>query len=380
MKKFLCALLSIMMLASLVTAAVAEAPAGYKIAIITGTTTQGEEEFRAAEALQAAYPDIVVTATYPDNFSSEIETTKSRILDFAFDPDVKAIIMCQAVPGCAPAYQEIREMRDDILLLAGVPQEAPATASAANDFCFQADDPAQGHQIVETLQKWGVDVFIHYSFPRHMAMETIVARHTILKADCEAAGIEFVDRTAPDPTAEAGATASHQYILEDVPAVMTEYAGKKVAFYTTNCGMQEPLQTAVLAQPNAYYPLPCCPSPYHAFPASMEIGVTAESYGDPAAMLKEIASVLKGKDALGRFSTWAEPLNMTFIKVLFDYATRYINGEVTDKNNLDEIKVSLKNVTGSDDIGITTYTDAEGNTYENYYMLVLPPVDFNDYV
>ena len=45
---------------------------------------------------------------------------------------------------------------------------------------------------------------------------------------------------------------------------MAEYEGKKVAFFTTNCVMQEPLQTAILSQPNAYYPQPCCPSPYHA--------------------------------------------------------------------------------------------------------------------
>ena len=378
MKKLLGVLLVIIM--AITMAAPAFAADAYKIAIITGTTSQGEEEFRAAEQLKNLYPDIVLTATYPDNFSSEIEATKSIVAGFAFDPDVKAIIMCQAVPGCAPAFQEIREMRDDILLLAAVPQEAAATITEAADIVLYSDEPAQGTQIVDTLKKWGVDVFVHYSFPRHMAMETIVARHEIMTALCAAAGIEFVDRTAPDPTAEAGATASHQFILEDVPEVMKLYEGKKVAFYTTNCGMQEPLQVAVLAQENAFYPLPCCPSPYHAFPASMEIGVTAESYGKPEAMLEEIAAVLSGHGALGRFSTWALPVNMAFISAAFDYATRYIKGEVTEKNDKAEIYASMLTATGADELAFNEYTDADGKTYANYYMVMLPAVDFADYV
>ncbi len=375
MKKLLCALLTALMLVSLATAAFA---ADYKIAIITGTTTQGEEEYRAAEKLAAQY-DNILTDTYPDNFSSEIEATKQKLVQFAFDPDVKAIIMCQAVPGCAAAFQEIREMRDDILLIAGVPQESPSTITAAADFCLYSDEPAAGAQIVETLKGWGVDVFVHYSFPRHMAMETIVARYNIMKAACEEAGIEFVDRTAPDPTAEAGSTASQQFILENVPEVMQEFADKKVAFFTTNCGMQEPLQTAVLAQPNAYYPLPCCPSPYHAVPASMEIGVTAESYGDPEAMLKQIAAVLKENDALGRFSTWPLPVNMAFIYAAHDYAVKWIEGEVEGRNDKDAVYASMLAATGADAMDFVNYTDSEGTTYDNYYMVMLPAVNFADY-
>ena len=47
MKKLLCMLLSIAMLLSLCAGAMAE-EGNYKIAILTGTTSQGEEEFRAA--------------------------------------------------------------------------------------------------------------------------------------------------------------------------------------------------------------------------------------------------------------------------------------------------------------------------------------------
>lgn len=136
---------------------------------------------------------------------SETETTISKLVAFASDPDVKAIVMCQAVPGATPGIQKIREMgRDDILFIAGTPQEDPAVISDAADIIMYANEAGQGDTIMEKCAEWGIDVFMHYSFPRHMAMETIVGRYNILKANAEALGIEFVDVTAPDPTGEAG--------------------------------------------------------------------------------------------------------------------------------------------------------------------------------
>lgn len=382
MKKLTTLLLALVMLLSMTMFTAVQADSlGFKVAVLTGTTSQGEEEYRAAEALANKYPGEVITDTYPDNFSAEIEQTKSKIVDFAFDEDVKAIIVCQAVPGTAAAFQEIKEMgREDILLIAGVPQEAAATISPAADVVLYSDEPAQGTQIIQTINGWGVDVFIHYSFPRHMAMETIVARHTVMKAAADEAGIEFVDVSAPDPTAEGGPSQSQQFILQDVPEQMKKYEGKKVAFFTTNCGMQEPLQLAVLQQPNAYYPLPCCPSPYHGFPTSIDVAVDPEDWGDATIMLEKLAAKLEEKGAVDRFSTWPVGMNMAYINAGFDYAVRFNNGEFTDRNDAAELKASLLTAAAVDDVDFDRYTDAEGTTYDNYYMVLLPNVDFNDYL
>ena len=203
MKKLLCMLLALtVVLVAFAGIASAEEAADWKIAIMTGTTSQGEEEFRAAEALKEKYPDNVITDTYPDQFMAEQETTIAKLTAFAADPDVKAIVMCQAVPGATPAFNAIREMgRDDILFIAGVPQEDPAVIAEAADIVMYADEIKQGDSIMETCANWGIDVFIHYSFPRHMAMELIVGRHDLMVENAAALGIEFVDVTAPDPTA-----------------------------------------------------------------------------------------------------------------------------------------------------------------------------------
>ena len=292
----------------------------WKIAVLTGTVSQGEEEFRAAEKAVETYgADHVITATYPDNFMSEMETTVSTLVGFASDPDVKAIVMCQAVPGAKAGFDKIREMgRDDMLLIAGTPQEDPDVIAAAADIVMYADEVAQGDTIMEKCADWGIDVLIHYSFPRHMAMELIAGRHELLQKNADALGIELVDVTAPDPTAEAGLSASQQFILEDVPQQLKKYEGKKVAFFTTNCGMQPSLQAACLDEPNAYYTQPCCPSPYHGFPATL--GLELAVGGDDEEALHQIALKLQEHDAVGRYSTWASPVAMTCLLYTSDAA------------------------------------------------------------
>lgn len=377
MKKFGFLLLTLAMCLGFSVGVFAE-ESNWKIAILTGTTSQGEEEFRAAERAAAAYPDNIITDTYPDNFMDETETTISKLVSFASDPDVKAIVMCQAVPGAKAAFDRIRDElgRDDILLIAGVPQEDPDVISKAADIVLYTNEAKQGDTIMETCANWGVEVFVHYSFPRHLAMETIAARKTLLEENCAALGIEYVEATAPDPTGDAGVSGAQQFILEDVPAKMEEYAGKKVAFFTTNCSMQEPLQAAVLDQENAYYPQPCCPSPYHAFPASLGLEISVG--GDDTVALKAIAEKLSEHNAVGRYSTWASPVNMTIIDVSVEYAKSYIEGEVTEKNDGEKIAAMFEEKCPG--AIVENYTNADGTTIDNYYTVLLAPVDFNDYL
>lgn len=375
MKKLLCLALAAMLCLALAACAVAEG--NWKIAILTGTTSQGEEEFRAAERAQKADPEHIITDTYPDNFMAETETTISKLIAFASDPDVKAIVMCQAVPGAKAAFDKIRAMgRDDMLLIAGVPQEDPAVIAAAADFVLYTDEPKQGDTIMETCAKWGVDVFVHYSFPRHLAMETIAARKALLEENAAALGIQYVEATAPDPTGDAGVAGAQQFILEDVPLKLKEFESKKVAFFTTNCGMQEPLQAAILDQPNAYYPQPCCPSPYHAFPASL--GLEIKAGGDDTEALKAIAAVLKEHNALGRYSTWPSPVNMSIVDVSVEYAKKWIAGEITSKNDGAAIAAMFEEKAPG--AIVSNYTNADGQTFDNYYTVLLGAVDFNDYV
>ncbi|MDI9521349.1 MAG: DUF3798 domain-containing protein [Bacillota bacterium] len=378
MRKLLVLILAMAMAVGMMLPAVAEDASAYKIAILTGTTSQGEEEYRAAEKMAAQYPDLVLTDTYPDNFSSEVETTIGKLLQFAENPEVKAIIMCQAVQGATAAFTKIRETRPDILLIAGVAAEDPADIAGAADVVMGVDEINGGYQIVETAKEWGAEILVHYSFARHMGYETIVARYNIMKEETELAGIELVFRDAPDPTGDAGMTGAQTFILSDVPKVMEEYAGKKVAFFTTNCGMQEALQAAVLKEANAYYPLPCCPSPFHGFPASLGLGVSSEDYGNIANYLEKMAAKLDEFGAVDRVSTWAVPVNMSMIMGGFEYAKNYIeNGG--DKVNKDMLVTALSNAAGAE-AAVSSYVDANGNEVPNYFMILFDNVNFRDHL
>lgn len=380
MKKLVALLLTVVMCMSFCVPTFAEeaTEGNWKIAILTGTTSQGEEEFRAAERAVAKYPDNIITDTYPDNFTAETETTISKLVSFASDPDVKVIIMCQAVPGAKAAFDKIRDElgRDDILLVAGVPQEDPGVISESADLVLYSNEAAQGDLIIETIANWGCEVFVHYSFPRHLAIETIAARKAVFEANCEALGIQYVEATAPDPTSDAGVSGAQQFVLEDVPAKMEEFAGKKVAFFSTNCAMQEPLQTAVLAQENAYYPQPCCPSPYHAFPASLGLEISVG--GDDTVALEAIAEKLVEKNAVGRFSTWPSPVNMALVDVAVEYAIDWINGEITERADFAACEALFNEACAG--ATLAKYTNADGTTIDNYFTVLLTPVDFNDYV
>ncbi len=378
MKKLIALLIAMLMVLGLFTVAMADAAPAYKIAIMTGTTSQGEEEYYAAKTLAEQYPGVVLHDTYPDAFSSEVETTISKLIAFASDPDVKAIIFVQAVQGATAAFTQIKgDMgRDDILLISGVPAEDPADISAVSDIVLANDEIGCGYQVADLANEWGCDVLVHYSFARHLSYETIVAKRDAMKATAEGYGIEFVERDCPDPTGDAGMSGAQAAVLEDIPKVMEEYAGKKVCFYCTNCGLQVALQQAIVNQPNAYYALPCCPSPYHGFQEAF--GLTA-TYGDIEGAIKNLANYLNEHDAVNRFSTWALPVNMCMINAGFEYAQAYAEGKTNGKVDMDVLNQCMASAAGSE-IELGSYVDASGTEYPNYLLIALEPINFADYV
>ena len=104
-------------------------PAGStgKVAIVTNTVSQNEEEYRSAEEMSKKYGDRIVHVTWPDNFMTEQEQMITTVSKLAADPDVKAIVINQAVPGTNAAIDKLKETRDDILVIYGTPRRTPTT-------------------------------------------------------------------------------------------------------------------------------------------------------------------------------------------------------------------------------------------------------------
>ncbi len=340
------------------------AAAPYKIGIITGTVSQGEEEFQAAQKMAAKY-DNIVTATYPDNFSTETETTIANVVSLASDPEVKAIVFVQAVPGAAAAIDKVRETRPDMLFVSGVVAEDPAIMASKSDVCFLADELTMGDSIPALAAAMGAKTFIHYSFARHLSYATIAARRLKMIDACEKLGIAFVDVTAPDPTGDAGVSGAQQFILEDVPQEVAKY-GKDTAFFSTNCSMQEPLQVAVLDQ-GAIYPQPCCPSPYHGYPAALGIDVAGHE-GDVDYMLSAIQAKLQEAGMAGRMSTWTTPINMAMVEAGVLYSIEFCEGRTNGSFDMDVLTACFKQVAG-EGCKLTPYADGTV-TLDNFLMVM----------
>ena len=347
-----------------------ETPAGdYKIGIMTGTVSQGEEEFRAAEQMKAKYGDKIITATYPDNFTTETETVISNTVALASDPAVKAIVFVQAVPGTSAAIDKVRETRPDMLFIAGVAAEDPRTIASKSDIVFLVDEISMGTTIPTQAQKQGAKTLIHYSFARHLSYATIAARHDLMKEKCAELGIEFVDVNAPDPTGDAGVAGAQQFIVEDVPRQVAKY-GKDTAFFSTNCAMQEPLIRGVLKE-GAILPQQCCPSPYHAYPGAL--GISTEGHeGDVPYMLDQIAAKVKESGNEGRMSTWGVPVNMLMVEAGVEYAMAFAEGKTNGR--LDET-VLLEKMNAVAPCTITKFKDDAGEI-PNFFMILSNFIDF----
>jgi predicted small lipoprotein YifL len=354
----------------------AEAPAedeAWKIGIMTGTVSQNEEEYRAAQNVVAKYgEEHVLLMTYPDKFMDEQETTIANLVSMASDPDVKALIIVQAVPGTSAAIDKAREVNPDLLIIAGTPGENPADIASRADLVFTLDELTMGRTMVEQAKKQGAEVFVHYSFPRHMSYALLSARRDLLKENCEKLGIEFVDATALDPTGDAGLSGAQQFILEDTPRMIEKY-GKNTAFFSTNCGLQIPL-IKMVADGGAIYPQPCCPSPYHGFPSALGVEIPEDKQGDIDYVVAEISAILAEKGMTGRMSTWPVPCSMMFVEAGADYAVDWMNGKTDGKQDYAKVAEKFEEYAGVP-IEMTSL-DENGEKYDNYLMVLLGYLDF----
>ena len=345
----------------------------WKIGIMTNTVVQNEEEYRAAQNILAKYgPEHIIHMTFPDKFMDEQETTIANMVSMASDPDVKALIICQAVPGTAPGIDSVKEIRDDLLIIVGQPQDDPPVISARADIVLQLDEMGMGYAIPAQAKAQGAKVFVHYSFPRHMSYPLLSGRRELMKKECARLGLEFVDATAPDPTGDAGIPGAQQFILEDVPRMVAKY-GKDTALFSTNCAMQVPLITAVV-KTGAIYPQPCCPSPYHGFPSALGIEIPADKQGDIGYVVDEITRIMAEKGMTGRTSTWPVPVSMMFIQGSAEYAKAWIDGEFEEKMNIPKLMEKFKEYSGVD--ANLTKLEEGGVTYDNYYVILLDFLTF----
>ena len=123
-----------------------------KIAIITNTLSQNEEEFRSADFMVEKYgADRITHDVMPDNFMTEQEQFVAVVSKYGADPEYKAIIINQACPGSNAAIDKVLESRekDDLLIAYCTPQENADDIVKRADIILSIDEINKGTAIAQ---------------------------------------------------------------------------------------------------------------------------------------------------------------------------------------------------------------------------------------
>ena len=358
-------------LATIFMAVMSAVSFAYHIGVVSGTVSQSEDTLRGAEAVMAKYGAAdkggkVVHITYPDNFMQEMETTISQIVSLADDPEMKAIIMAEAVPGTVEAFRRIKDKRPDIILMANTAHEDPEMIADVADLALYPDAIARGYLIVKAAKEMGAEKFVHVSFPRHLSYEMLSRRRNIMAETAKDLGMEFIDVSAPDPVSDVGVAGAQQYILEQVPNWLTKY-GKNTAFFATNDAHTEPLLKRV-AEDGGYFVEADLPSPTMGYPGALGIDFNDNEKGNWPAILKKVEKTVADKGASGRMGTWAYSYNFSVAQAMGDHAVNVIEGKC-DILDFDAIMNSLKENTPGAGWNGSYLVDADGVERDNYILI-----------
>ncbi len=357
---------------------ITEEPEGddFHIGIVTGSFSQSEDDRRGAEAFQKKYGmDNVTLAIYPDNFTEELDTTIQTIVNLADDPDMKAIVVNQAVDGTTEAFRQIHEKRPDILCLAGEAYEDFSDIEPVADLVVNYDFVSRGYLMVRSAHELGCDTFVHISFPRHLDYESVSREVAVMKAACEEFGMKFAMETAPDPITEVGVPGAQSFIREHVPEWVEKY-GEKSAYFCTNDAHTEPLIKGLMEN-GGYFIEADLPSPLMGYPGALDLDLAGDA-GDFETILKKVEDAVVANGGAGRFGTWAYSYGFSSSAGLAEHARNVILGQ-SELGNIEDLAKAYGVFSPGADWNGSAYTDAEtGEKSDKVFLIYQDTYIFGD--
>jgi len=362
----------------------------WKIAIVTNEITGSEEEFRSAEALVRKWGEgRIVHRVWPMQFAQEGEMMISIMQEIAADPEIRAVIINQAVVNTNAAVDALLAMRDDIFIVYASAAEDPSEVAMSADLILNLNEPMRGEAIAMQALAMGAENIVHISFPRHMGVLRFALRRDNMRIAAEREGINFVEIFAPDPMGDGGVPATQLYINQEIPR-QVEMLGQNTVFFGTNCVMMVPMISQVM-ETGAMFIEPCCLSPYHGYPTVMRLEAFIPT-GEVDDCGEEIMRMVTLHDLIdltrvavaeagmtGRIAIVPIPPSMLWTAMGTLYAMRWINGEV-DKYTIDldalaEIGREIVLEEMGEDAGvILEMLSIDGHVYPNFLLTLIESV------
>jgi hypothetical protein len=263
-------------------------------------------------------------AALPDDFTEEREAVRAAIEGMADDPLMKAVIVFEAVPGTVEAFRAIRARRPDILLFAAESHGPAALIAKEADLVVNADFISRGYLVPWTARAMGARAIVHVSFPRHLAIEAVQRRMTIMEVACRDLGLRFGSEEAPDPTGEGGIDRAKAAVEKSMPLWLSKY-GKDTAFFPTNNAHTGPIIKGVLAH-GGYFPEGDEPSPLLGYPEALGLDTDALQ-GDWPEVLRAVEAAAVAAGGSGRLGAWPVSLAYSHLTALPRHAVRAVRGE-----------------------------------------------------
>jgi len=349
-----------------------------RIAVITMPPAINDDDFHSVDRLLERYgAEKIIHSAWPEDFMGEHDKMMATVAKLAQDREVNTVIISQAVPGTNAAIDKFKETRDDVFIIFASTRETAASAAARANLLLGPNEPGLAAAIVGQARKQGAKVFVHYSFPRHMAQDLLRERREIMHLECLKEGVLFVDAMAMDPADRHGLASAQQFIVENVPKLVAYY-GHDTAFFATNCHLQVPLIKAVVNS-RAIFPQPCCPSPFHGFPEALGID-TKGGFADLTYLIGEACRIAAEKNMTDRLSTWPVSGSMLFTNAGAEYAIKWIKDEVSRNDFDDRILAQCMNSVIAEAVGeecnvnLTSYSEGD-KTYNNYKLVLMGYLD-----
>jgi len=101
-----------------------------KIAVVTHVLSVSEEEYYCAGQMAAKYgADKIIHVVWPEYFMAEQEQMIDILARLASDPEIRALIISNAVSGTNAAVDKLKKSRNDIFIVYCSPQEAPSAVA-----------------------------------------------------------------------------------------------------------------------------------------------------------------------------------------------------------------------------------------------------------
>jgi hypothetical protein len=341
----------------------------FKVGIITGSETYCPEEYSVVNSLSSLYgSDSIVSAVNSDDFAVLPIMVKTVAEQMAADKSVKVMIFDRAVVGTAQAITEIKKTRSDLFIVCIASDEDASSISSLADLVINVNEIELGKAAVEQAKEMGAQIFIHYTYNRHLEYKEVVRRKDAIEKACEQAGIEFYNEPSVDPSSENGVDGAKQYIREDAVRKQKKFTGKKIAYFSTDSVIQDALIETSL-QYKTILPVQVNPSPYVGFPEMLGIDMKGHE-SDIQYLLTQIKQKVQEKGNSGKMAIWSVSMPQVMLNSAFSYAIKHVKNEWGDKIKSEElIKIINETAGGENIVNTVKYVDAANKAYDNIFVV-----------